>query len=274
MSYVFLNLSIMRKGFMFRISFFFCFYFIANNIIAQSTNTTYDTNAVAFNKAYFKSYLTDTRDILIGPLHWNTKQAGACAGVIIAAAALSLDDVHIRDFSQRNRTNLTNNISTYGVEPWGNGQYTIGTMALLYLGGTIFKDDRSKKVAMLGAKTYILTGGAVEIPKFLLERDRPYQDPTYQYLFKGPVIPVRYTSLPSGHTTSAFAMATIVASEYKEKPLVVILSYTIATLGGMARIHDNQHWASDVLCGAAFGYAMGKLIYNKNNWGVKQFKAP
>ncbi len=230
-------------------------------------------NPVAFNKPYFKSYITDTKDIILAPFHWNSIQIGSCAGIILGAGILSLEDVKITDYFQRKRTNLTNNFSTYGVEPWGNGEYSMATMALFYLGGTIFKDDRSKKVAMLGLKTYILTGGAVEVPKFVFQRARPYQNGDNQYHFAGPKIPVKYTSLPSGHTTSAYALATIVASEYKEKPLVGVAAYTIATMAGIARIHDYQHWASDVVLGAAFGYAMGKLIYNRNNWGVKQFKA-
>jgi len=254
--------------FLFNYSFYILlFLFIANISFAQDT-------PIAFNKSYFNSYFTDTKDMIIAPFHWNGRQFEAATSFVLVAATLSLEDIKIKNFFKRNRTTLTNNISKYVAEPWGSGIYSMAAMGLFYLEGAIFKDDRSKKVAMLGTKALVLSAGAVLIPKFLVQRHRPYQDESNQYLFQGPITFNKYTSFTSGHATSAFAIATVVASEYKEKPLVVIIAYTIATLCGLSRLNDNEHWASDVLCGAAFGYAMGKLIYNKNNWGVKQFKAP
>ncbi|MCK4346267.1 MAG: phosphatase PAP2 family protein [Bacteroidales bacterium] len=50
--------------------------------------------------------------------------------------------------------------------------------------------------------------------------------------------------------------------------MVPVVAYSIATLTGISRVYENKHWSSDVLIGAVFGYAMGKLIYNKNNWGI------
>jgi len=32
-------------------------------------------------------------------------------------------------------------------------------------------------------------------------------------------------------------------------------------------LHEDQHWASDVLAGAALGYAIGKLVVNNNRKG-------
>ncbi len=240
---------------------------------AQPPDGDSTTVKVSFNKHYFKSYVTDTRDIIVAPFHWNTNQAIAATSVVIASAAISFGDLKIKDFFQRSKTPFTNNLSTYGFERWGSGFYSMSAMLLFYTGGTIFKDDRCKKVALLGVKTYLLTGGAVFFPRFIIQRYRPQQSPDNQFNFAGPTTPFTYNSSPSGHTTSGFAIATIIASEYKEKPLLVILSYTVATLSGLSRLNDNKHWASDVFIGAATGYAMAKLIYNKNNWGVKQFKA-
>jgi membrane-associated phospholipid phosphatase len=52
----------------------------------------------------------------------------------------------------------------------------------------------------------------------------------------------------------------VVANEYEEVPLVAPISYGIATLTGLSRINDNQHWASDVFLGAALGYFTSKTI--------------
>jgi membrane-associated phospholipid phosphatase len=81
------------------------------------------------------------------------------------------------------------------------------------------------------------------------------------------------SSFPSGHTTVAFAAATVFAMEYHNKPLVPILAYSAATLIGLSRIAENKHWATDVLTGAAVGYLTGKLVVN-NYHRYARLKAP
>jgi membrane-associated phospholipid phosphatase len=68
------------------------------------------------------------------------------------------------------------------------------------------------------------------------------------------------SSFPSGHTTVAFAAATVFALEYKDKPFVPILAYSAATLIGLSRITENKHWATDVFIGAVLGYYTGKQV--------------
>jgi len=51
-------------------------------------------------------------------------------------------------------------------------------------------------------------------------------------------------------------------SVYKDEPWVGILSYSIATGVGLSRIYDNKHWSSDVMIGAALGFAIGKTAYH------------
>jgi len=81
------------------------------------------------------------------------------------------------------------------------------------------------------------------------------------------------TSFPSGHTTVAFAAATVFAMEYKDRPLVPIIAYSAATLIGLSRITENKHWATDVLAGAALGYLTGRLVVN-NYHRYAKLKAP
>jgi membrane-associated phospholipid phosphatase len=62
-------------------------------------------------------------------------------------------------------------------------------------------------------------------------------------------------SFPSGHTSGAFALATVAEVYYG--PWIGIPSYALASLVGVARLDSNQHWASDVLAGAIIGTMMG-----------------
>lgn len=229
-----------------------------------------DSCKIDFNKCYIKSYLTNTKNIIISPIKWNNKEIIAASGIIIGTGLLMTQDLNIKKFSQEIRTEKTDLITKHGLEPFGSGVYSMPAMALLVAHGKIFKNERTTRVGLNGIQAYILSGIFVNIPKYLFNRHRPYHDdPSYQFNFDGPFTGNYYKSFVSGHTTSIFSVATIVASEYKDKPLIPILCYTIATASGLSRIHDNKHWASDVLGGAAFGFAIGKLIHNANNKKLK-----
>lgn len=67
-----------------------------------------------------------------------------------------------------------------------------------------------------------------------------------------------YSSFPSSHTAHAFAMATVLADRYGLG--VGTIAYTLATGVGAARIIQERHWGSDVVAGAALGWAIGYTL--------------
>lgn len=74
-----------------------------------------------------------------------------------------------------------------------------------------------------------------------------------------------YASFPSGHTTAAFAAAAAVTSEaarWRPRLAWVVgpLVYSGATLVGVSRMYHNEHWASDVVMGAAVGTFVGLKV--------------
>ncbi len=70
------------------------------------------------------------------------------------------------------------------------------------------------------------------------------------------------SSFPSQHSTLAFAAARVYAMEYKNTPIIPIISYSAATLIGLSRFTENKHWATDVLAGAFLGLACGTQVVN------------
>ena len=70
----------------------------------------------------------------------------------------------------------------------------------------------------------------------------------------------KYDSFPSGHTITAFSLATVVAMQYSDTVWVPILSYTVAAGVGLSRVTESKHWLSDVLVGGALGHVIGRLV--------------
>jgi len=77
-------------------------------------------------------------------------------------------------------------------------------------------------------------------------------------------------SFPSGHTSNAFMMATVLFHEFKEaKPVLAYSGFVFASATGALRVLNNSHWVSDVLVGAGIGIIVTDLVYRfepLKNW--------
>ncbi|MCB0805341.1 MAG: phosphatase PAP2 family protein [Bacteroidales bacterium] len=223
-----------------------------------------DSTCTKLNGKYLLSYWHDTKTIVAEPFHWRWKQWGTTAGIAaIWAVTYSFDD-EIYKAVQENRSKGSNNISQYVIEPWGSGMYSIPLFAGMYVFSK--PGSRHKQVALTGVKAFLITGGATAIAKHMFHRHRPGDNtPPDPRQWDGPLpLTTNFTSFPSGHTSVSFAMATVLALGYKDKPWVGITGYSVAALVGISRINDGKHWASDVVAGAALGSFIGITLSRIN----------
>jgi membrane-associated phospholipid phosphatase len=141
------------------------------------------------------------------------------------------------------------------------------TGAGLYLIGRV---DGNRRVQSLGLHSVesIMVANVVGVSiKLLAGRQRPYVDtkvPDSFQLFRG-FAGDQFRSFPSGHTITAFAFASTVTRESQfwwphATWYVGTAFYGGATLVGLSRIYNNQHWASDVMAGAAIGTLVGLKV--------------
>jgi membrane-associated phospholipid phosphatase len=110
--------------------------------------------------------------------------------------------------------------------------------------------------------------GVTTALKYSINRDRPFV--TYPDIRKksGAGSP----SFPSGHTSSAFTLATSLSLDYP-KWYVIVPAYTWAGTVGYSRMHLGVHYPSDVLAGALIGAGSAWLTHAVNkklNMGVKK----
>ena len=141
------------------------------------------------------------------------------------------------------------------------------TAAGLYALGRADGQVRVQAVVLHSVESMLIAdvlGGTI---KLLAGRARPYVDidnPADFQLFRG-FSGRAYQSFPSGHTINAFAFASTVTRETQfwwphSAWYVGTVMYGGASLMGVSRIYNNQHWASDVMGGAAIGTLIGLKV--------------
>jgi membrane-associated phospholipid phosphatase len=158
------------------------------------------------------------------------------------------------------------------VTQMGDGLFNMALIGSYYLGGLLFKDDRAKDTSRLLFMTFVHTGIVSQLLKHLSGRRRPSVDNGQdgwvgpQGFFKRYTDDVsKYDAFPSGHTIVAWGSATVIASVYKEKAVIPVLSYFLASLVALSRVTEDTHWLSDVFLGAVLGYAIGRFVVRKRS---------
>jgi membrane-associated phospholipid phosphatase len=81
-------------------------------------------------------------------------------------------------------------------------------------------------------------------------------------------------SFPSGHAAITFAMVTVIERHLGWKKS--ILGYAIASYVATSRLHDNRHYLSDVVFGAAVGTMAGRTVtqHGRGNWTIAPTPVP
>ena len=211
-----------------------------------------------FSGDYWKLVGEDIGNTFTAPARWEQSD-WLVAGSITAGVGLTMAfDKDIQHAIWRNRNGALTSVSNF-VEPLGF-EYAPGVLAAFYLGGEIFSDSKAKSVALDGLSASIIATGLILQPlKYGVGRNRP-RDTRDAYSFQ----PFSGSdSFPSGHTTEAFAIASVI-SEHYDSPWVGVVSYSIADCIGYARVNHSAHWPSDVAAGAAIGALVGCAVVNFN----------
>ena len=65
---------------------------------------------------------------------------------------------------------------------------------------------------------------------------------------------------PSGHSASAFAVATVISERYREHRWIPWVAYGAAAFLSLSRLPDQAHFPSDIFIGAAIGYSISHFV--------------
>ena len=136
-----------------------------------------------------------------------------------------------------------------------------GVPVILFGVGYFQKDSLIKHKAIYLGTTVIISSIVALSTKRIIKRDRPFVTyPDIEKIGEGGSY-----SMPSGHTSNAFALATSVSVAYP-KWYIIAPSFAWAGAVGYSRMHLGVHYPSDVIAGALVGSGSAYLSYKLNKW--------
>lgn len=229
--------------------------FLTNVVFAQ-------IDSIRFNGAYFKKYWTDTKAIVTSPARWDQRDWIKLGVLVSGTAGLTLVDQPIADFFQSHKNGTESYISRNILEHFG-AEHSFIVMSGIFVYGAFKHDNRCISTALLALESFTLASLMTRIPKTLVGRQRPDNwEGNGPYEINGPF---KGNSFPSGHTTASFAVASVLATQFRDIKWVPFAAYSVASMVGLSRIYDNKHWLSDVVAGAAIGTLVGNLVTNRTS---------
>jgi membrane-associated phospholipid phosphatase len=133
---------------------------------------------------------------------------------------------------------------------------SVGTYAV----GRLRDQPKAAHLGMDLLQAQIMSEILVEPIKFAVHRERPDGSD--------------HQSFPSGHASVTFATATVIERHLGWRKS--LLGYAIASYVAMSRIHDNRHYLSDVVFGAAVGTIAGRTVvhHQADYWAMTPVAVP
>jgi membrane-associated phospholipid phosphatase len=137
----------------------------------------------------------------------------------------------------------------------------IATPITMFVTGLANNDANLKLKSYQTGASLVLSSLFTNGIKLVVKRDRPFKEYPSEIYRKSDV---QGYSFPSGHTTTAFALATSLSLSFP-KWYVILPSYTYAAAVGYSRMYLGVHYPTDVLAGIISGIGVSLLSFHLGN---------
>lgn len=213
----------------------------------------------SLEKEFLRNILKDQVGIWTSPFHVSREDTKFLAPIALTTAALiATDRRSANELGENGGSNSRVRISLQ-VSRLGSAYTTAGIAATFYLAGVVKHDSRARETGILGGEALIDSKLVYSVLKQATQRPRPLvPDPKDDFFDGG-------NSFPSGHATDAWALATVVASEYHDRRAIQFTAYALASAVSLSRYTGRAHFLSDVFVGSVIGYGIGRYVYKKHH---------
>ncbi|MHB8580699.1 MAG: phosphatase PAP2 family protein [Ignavibacteriaceae bacterium] len=231
-----------------------------NSLLAQDSTSQ---NSAPIFKYTFSQFGRETLDFVKQPAKWNGNDwltlALVGAGTFLVAQA-----------DQPIRTDVLKDQRYYYSAPIVAGRVyaEIYSPIVLFSGFAAFSlltnDLGARKIAYEIGQASLYAGALSFVLKLVIGRSRPYlnQGNSFFRPFSS-IFNQDNKSMPSGHSTVAFILSTVL-SRNADSPILKVLAYVPAVLTMISRVYQDQHWVSDTFAGAALGYFVGTWVVDQH----------
>jgi len=223
-------------------------------------DTAHDAvDGVSAHMTAAKLLLVDVREVLRSPEHWQGRQWALFGFEVAAVVGVGAADESLQRDARRRRSKTADNIAK-DFRTFGNyGSFEV--LGGFYIGGLIAHDKKAQETTLDGLFASGIAGGLISpFLKVVTGRTRPNRNVG---AYKFHPFSIHYTSFPSGESAQAFAVASVISTQYPHF-LVEFIAYGAATLTSLGRIRENGHWSSDTLAGIFIGYHVGRAVVHIN----------
>lgn len=195
------------------------------------------------------------------PLHFSRNDWLTSGIVLLTASALYLKDESFSAYSKKNHSNINDKITDAGTA-YGNliTPFVIGGSVYIY--GLASENDYIRVTGRMVFESVLYSGLITTVLKSVSGRYRPYKN-AGPYFFQPFRVDEGKLSFPSGHSTVAFAISSVLSNRIKNVYASIGL-YALAGVTSVSRLYKDDHWASDVFFGSAIGYFVGDYISNNS----------
>lgn len=215
----------------------------------------------------------DAEDLLASPFHMDEEEAWKTlgAGALIGASMIWWDDPvtrAAREYSGQYPYAIIHHASTparwYGESSTHALITAVAVTGAVGLGGWIADDDDVVQTSAIMAESVAFTLGLTYVGKMIFGRSRPYTgDGPHRFDFFTPPDREEHVSFPSGHASTAWALAGSAAARHPHW-YVQIPAYAFAVSAAFERVDHQKHWLSDVITGSILGYAVSQFLADRH----------
>ena len=176
--------------------------------------------------------------------------------------------IPLKLFSQNLDLKILRDINAKSYPAWDEGMKGVSNSVIFampvspvvtFVIGKTKKNEEMQRNAFCSAAAIGVALGVSTGLKYIVNRTRPFTEYPNEIIQRdkdvGPY------SFPSGHSTSAFVMATTLSLSYK-KWYVTVPAYAYASLVAYSRMRLGVHYPSDVLAGMVIGSGSAFLVWN------------